>query len=230
MGTSRSNEFIRSNFALIGFLEMILSYLFASFNNLAQPNDELRIYSLNDKIMKKQILLLITIGILCSCSNDDANESRTIAMRVNHYQNTGMAVGPVLTLLVQEGDAIGTNNWSKFYTNIEGFNYVPGKIYNLSVLVEPIKNPPADGSSLKYTLLEVKSIQEVDNETLFDIDLKSNGQSFITTNSGYELLNQIEIDCNSLCDELKAAVQNQGSVVGTFKRVSSTEIRLVEVE
>lgn len=209
---------------------MILSYLFASFNNLAQPNKELCIYSLKDKITKKQILLLITIGILFSCSNEDGNESQVIDMRINHYQNTGMAVDPVLTLLVQEGDAIGTNNWSKFYTNIEGFNYVPGKVYNLSVLVEQIENPPADGSSLKYTLLKVKSIQEVNNETLFDIDLKVNGQSFITTNFGYELLNQIEIDCNSLCDELKATVLNQGSVVGTFKRVSSTEIRLVEVE
>lgn len=180
--------------------------------------------------MKKQILLLITIGILFSCSNDDGNESQTIDMRINHYQNTGMAVGPVLTLLVQEDDAIGTNNWSKFYTNIEGFNYVPGKIYNLSVMVEQINNPPADGSSLKYTLLKVKSIQEVNNETLFDIDLKINGQSFITTNSGHELLNQIEIDCNSLCDELEATVLNQGSVIGTFKRISNNEIRLIELE
>ena len=89
--------------------------------------------------MKKQILLLITIGILFSCSNDDGNESKTIEMRINHYQNTGIAVGPVLTLLVQEGDAIGTTNWSKFYSNIEGFNYVPGKIYNLTVKVESIK-------------------------------------------------------------------------------------------
>ena len=180
--------------------------------------------------MKKQILLLIAIGVLFSCSNDDGNESQTIDMRINHYQNTGMAVGPVLTLLVQEGDAIGTNNWSKFYSNIEGFHYVPGKIYNLSVRVEPIDNPPADGSSLKYTLLKVESIQEVDKETLFDIDLKIDGQSFITTNSGYKLLKQIEIDCNSLCDELKATVLNKGSVIGTFKRVSNTEIRLVEVE
>lgn len=180
--------------------------------------------------MKKQILLLIVVGILFSCSNNEENESRTIAMRVNHYQTSGMAVGPVLTLLVQEADAIGTNNWSKFYSNIEGFHYVPGKIYNLSVRVEPIDNPPADGSSLKYTLLEVKSIQEVDSEALFDIGLKIDGQSFITKNSGYELLNQIEIDCNSLCNELEAVLLNQGSVVGTFKRISNDEIRLVKLK
>jgi hypothetical protein len=180
--------------------------------------------------MKKQILLLIIIGVIFSCSTDDGNKFKTIAMRINHYQNTGISVGPVLTLLVQEGDAIGTNNWAKFYTNIEGFNYVPGKIYNLSVMVEQINNPSADGSSLKYTLVEVKSIQEVDNETLFDIDLKINGENFITTNSGYELLNQIEINCNSLCDELETKMQNQDFVVGTFKRLTNNEIQLIELK
>lgn len=180
--------------------------------------------------MKKQILLLITIGVLFSCSNDDGNESKIIAMRINHYQNTGMALVPVLTLLVQEGDAIGTNNWSRFYSNIEGFNYVPGKIYNLTVKVEQIKNPPADAGSLKYTLVAVQSIQEVNSETLFDIDLKINGQSFVTTNSGYELLNQIKIDCNSLCNDLNTNTLNQNFVVGTFKRASNNEIRLVQLK
>jgi hypothetical protein len=180
--------------------------------------------------MKKQILLLITIGILFSCSNDDENETQIMDMRINHYKNTGIAVGPVLTLLVQQGDAIGTNNWSNFYTNIEGFNYVPGKIHNISVRVEQIDNPPADGSSLKYKLLEIKSIQDVDNETLFKIDLKINGQSFITTNSGYELLNQIDIDCNILCNELDSTMDNQDFVVGTFKRLVNDDIQLIELE
>lgn len=180
--------------------------------------------------MKKKILLLMTIGILFSCSSDGGNESQTIDMRINHYQNTGLAVGPVLTLLVQQDDAIGTNNWSKFYTNIEGFNYVPGKIYSISVRVEQIDNPPADASSLKYTLLEINSIQDVENETPFKIDLKINGQSFITTNAGYELLNQIKIDCNILCDELDLKLENQDFVIGTFKRRVNDEIQLIELE
>jgi len=179
--------------------------------------------------MKKHILLLITIGFLFSCSNDD-DSSRIINMRINHYQNTGMALSPVLTLLVQEDNAIGTSNWSRFYNGIAGFNYVPGKIYNLSVKVEKINNPPADGSSLRYTLLEVKSIQEVNNETPFDVDLKINGQNFVTTDSGYKLLNQIEIDCNSLCNELETTLQNKSSVVGTFKRISDNELKLIELK
>ena len=180
--------------------------------------------------MKKQILLLITLGIFFSCSSDDDNQPQSIEMRVNHFQNTGIAVGPVLTLLVQKGNEIGTDNWTKFYSNIEGFNYEPGTIYNLSVKTEPINNPPADGSSIKYTLLEVKSTQEVNSETLFNIDLKINGENFITTESGLKLLNQIDIDCNNLCDELEATLQNQDFVVGTFKRISNNEIQLIAFE
>lgn len=170
------------------------------------------------------------IGLFFSCSSDDDVNTQTIDMRINHYQNTGLAVGPVLTLLVQKGDNIGTDNWTKLYTNIEGFDYVPGKIYNVSVMVEQINNPPADGSSLKYTLLEVKSTQEVDKETLFDIDLKINGQSFITTNPDYGLLHQIEIDCNTLCEALDTTIQHEDFVVGTFKRLSNHEIQLIGLE
>jgi hypothetical protein len=182
------------------------------------------------KNMKTKILFLMVIGVLFSCSNSDGNESQIIDMRINHFQNTGIAVGPVLTLLVQEGNNIGTNSWTKFYSNIEGFAYEPGKIYNLSVKVEPIENPPADGSSLKYTLVEVKSIQQVDNETLFDIDLKINGENFITTDSGLKLLNQINIDCKNICNDLETTIQNQDFVIGTFKRISDNEIQLVEVK
>lgn len=151
-------------------------------------------------------------------------------MRINHYQNTGIGEGLFLTYLVQEGNNIGTDNWTKFYGNIEGFDYESGKIYNLSLIIEQVDNPPADGSSLKYILEEVISTKVLDSETLFDIDLKINGQSFVTTNSGFELLNQIEIDCNTLCDELNTSLQNQDFVVGTFKRLTNNEIQLIELE
>ena len=179
--------------------------------------------------MKKYILLLIVIGISISCSNDD-NESEIINLRVNHFRSTGFTLDLALILLVQEGDNIGTDTWTNFSTNIEGFTYEPGNIYDLLVKIETIDNPPADGSSLKYTLIEIESTEEVSLETLFKIDLKINGESFITTNSGYQLLNQIEIECDNLCNELDEILQYQEIVIGTFNRISSNEIRLVEIE
>ena len=74
------------------------------------------------------------------------------------------------------------------------------------------------------------STEEVNYETSFDIDLKIDGQSFITTTSGYEILDQIEIDCNNLCDELASRLQNQDFVIGTFNRLDINEIKLIGLE
>ena len=179
--------------------------------------------------MKKRILFLILIGIIFSCSNND-DQSQIIDMRINHYQNTGIAVGLFLTFLVQENNNIGSDSWAKFYGQIEGFDYQPGFIYDIKVVVDKVDNPPADGSSSKYTLMEIISTQKVDEETPFSIDLKINGQSFITTTSGYKILNKIDIDCATLCNELDEKLQNQDFVLGTFKRLQNNEIQLIKVE
>ncbi|EPR71720.1 hypothetical protein ADIWIN_3167 [Winogradskyella psychrotolerans RS-3] len=180
--------------------------------------------------MKKQILLLIIIGLFFSCTNDDDNDSQTVTMRINHYQNTAIALDPVIALLVQYDDNIGTTSWNNFYATIEGFNYVPGQVYDLSVRIDQIGNPAADDGAFKYTLLEVISEQEVPAETEFNINLKINGQNFITTDSGYQLLNQIDIDCNTLCDALDTLLESEDVVVGTFKHLDNNEIQLIELE
>ena len=45
-----------------------------------------------------------------------------------------------------------SGEWQLFYDQIEGFTFEPGFTYELRVNVATIANPPADGSSLKYTL------------------------------------------------------------------------------
>ncbi|MBU2930280.1 DUF4377 domain-containing protein [Winogradskyella psychrotolerans] len=180
--------------------------------------------------MKKHLLLVMTIGLLCACSDDDVTASEITTMRINHYQNTAVGLEPVLTLLVQYGDTFGTESWNNFSSFIEGFDYVPGYIYDLSVRIDQIGNPAADAGSYKYTLLEVIAAQEIPAETEFDINLKLNDNVFVTTDSGYQLLNQIDIDCNTLCEALEALLENQDIVIGTFTRLGTNEIQLVELE
>lgn len=55
----------------------------------------------------------------------------------------------------------GEEEWSYFYSTIEGFDYEEGTRYELRVLVEPVENPPADGSSLRYELVEIVSAEKV---------------------------------------------------------------------
>jgi hypothetical protein len=48
------------------------------------------------------------------------------------------------------------NNWIKIPLNaIEDFNYEVGHEYRLKVLNTHLANPPADGSDIKYKLLEI---------------------------------------------------------------------------
>lgn len=44
-----------------------------------------------------------------------------------------------------------------FYSPIEGFEFVEGTTYVIDVRVSEVASPPADGSSLKYALVEVVS-------------------------------------------------------------------------
>jgi hypothetical protein len=49
--------------------------------------------------------------------------------------------------------------WQYFYDGIEGFTYEPGFEYRLTVASRDVPNPPADGSSKKYRLLQIVSKQ-----------------------------------------------------------------------
>lgn len=45
--------------------------------------------------------------------------------------------------------------WTAFYDPIEGFNFESGFNYTIRVRVREIRNPPQDGSSLAYHLLNI---------------------------------------------------------------------------
>ncbi len=60
--------------------------------------------------------------------------------------------------------------WQLFYDTIEGFQWEPGFIYELRVNVYQVENPPADGSSLRYELVEVVSKTPVDLGNTTGID------------------------------------------------------------
>lgn len=61
-------------------------------------------------------------------------------------------VTPMECLRVKIG---AVKTWSNWYQDIVGFTYEPGYTYRLRVLSEKIENPPADGSSINYTLSKV---------------------------------------------------------------------------
>lgn len=61
-------------------------------------------------------------------------------------------------LQIKENEA---DDWEFFSSTIEGFNYEQGYEYKIEVRKEPIENPPADASSIRYILVKEISKEKV---------------------------------------------------------------------
>jgi heat shock protein HslJ len=110
--------------------------------------------------MKPFALIIILALTISSCSS-------TKHIYIADHLVDCEGAGPQKCMLTK--DKI-VDNWSNFYDQIEGFTYEEGYEYLLGVKVKKIKNPPADGSSLKYTLVEV--YEKKKNEIPITIDNK----------------------------------------------------------
>ena len=84
-------------------------------------------------------------------------------IRVNHYQENCTGFIQQKCYLVQEGDAIDTENWSLFYDEIEGFEFVPGFIYDLYVNIIERNPVPQDIGKYRYVLIQILSKKEVND-------------------------------------------------------------------
>jgi hypothetical protein len=166
-----------------------------------------------------------------SCEKDENCSSvSSINFRVNHYQNTGFGEGKSVVLMVQDESNLFSGEWLKFYDTIEGFDFIPGFVYNLNLNVTEIPNPTAGGSSLRYELEEVVSTFQMDVNATFEVDLKIDGISFVNMSddeSGFQILNQINCICSNNCEALTLALNQQDYVTGIFKRISQDTIELI---
>ncbi|BDD01026.1 META domain-containing protein [Persicobacter psychrovividus] len=106
--------------------------------------------------MLKNGLLILAISLFSfSCkSSKEALEENIINLKVAPFQVACMGVSERECMVVQKDTA----DFSLFYSGIEGFDFQEGKAYQLTVAVEQVPNPPADGSSLRYILRSSKEI------------------------------------------------------------------------
>ena len=107
---------------------------------------------------------LVLVGLV-ACSRNTAPPveaaapagiEKTLFIAPERKPCTGVA--PMECLQVRESPDLA---WQYFYSEIEGFTFEPGFDYELRVREEKVANPPADGSSLRWTLVRVVSKQAV---------------------------------------------------------------------
>ncbi|WP_228379088.1 DUF4377 domain-containing protein [Chryseobacterium piperi] len=104
------------------------------------------------KTILKGAFPVLALAVLTQCTTTPkttSGDQKTFIVGPQTADCTGVA--PMKCLQVKEN---ASENWTNFYSNIEGFTYEPGYEYVLQVKTEKIANPPADGSSIKYTLIK----------------------------------------------------------------------------
>ena len=186
--------------------------------------------------LKYTIILVMGLAVFfgsnsCSIVGDGGNPLKTENMRINHFRQTGIGEGLHLVYLVQENEDIGGDEWSFFYDEIEGFDYELGYIYDLKVRKMVVENPPMDGSSIKYILVNVRSKEKVAEDESFEIKLKWGGSNFVTgSDNNFYLLDEYEIRCSDLCEELAEMLQNRDEVSGTFVHGDNETLQLNSVQ
>ena len=108
--------------------------------------------------MKKISCLLLLVSFFAlSCSR--GTEKLVVASR----QADCIGVAPQKCLLIKRQ---GSEGWEFWYSGITGFDYEEGYEYVIRIKKDKIDNPPADASSIKYTLKKVISKEKKVSENM----------------------------------------------------------------
>lgn len=100
------------------------------------------------------VLALLALGCAGSVQPEGTEVTLTVA---DHTVECTGAHGTQQCLQVREA---GEESWTLLYDSIEGFDYEEGYRYRIRVLRRERSEPPQDGSSVVYELLEVLSKEE----------------------------------------------------------------------
>jgi heat shock protein HslJ len=105
----------------------------------------------------KNYLLFGILFLFASCATIIAHKQNHHIYWINSAKVPCEGVGNVQCFKVQKGEQIDSENWKYFHSVIDGFKYQPGYIYKIIVHEEQISKVevPADGSSIKYTLVKI---------------------------------------------------------------------------
>ena len=111
------------------------------------------------------IPLLVLFVLMQSCKT-----SNTKIVWVGGFKTIcSLGAGKGSCFAVSENPSLDEANWVQWSQNIEGFSFEEGILKQIEIREETIQNPPADGSSIKYTLIREIKKQE-------DMRTRINGQ------------------------------------------------------
>jgi heat shock protein HslJ len=130
------------------------------------------------------VMLLVAAMVVSACA-PLAGGPKEKTVYVGPYLVDCEGVAPQKCMLVKE-DA--KDDWTLFYDQVQGFEYEPGFEYELVVREDRIENPPADASSIQWTLVEVVSKERsLDGTTWALVSYRGSGGEMVEVLPGSEV-------------------------------------------
>jgi heat shock protein HslJ len=145
-------------------------------------------------LRKKSIWLafMALVMLIAACTPDSGGSGGVPVDRPEEQsEEITMYVGPELVDCVgvapqtcyqvkfEEGD-----EWQLLYNDIEGFEFQPGIESELLVNKITVENPPADGSSIRYELVQIVSQSETQTAEMENLDFLLNTNWDLVTMNG----------------------------------------------
>jgi heat shock protein HslJ len=118
------------------------------------------------------VVVLFISTLLAACSpataaTPEQTDENIVTIFVGPEKADCVGVGPMECLQIKYSE---NEEWQFFYSDIEGFTYEPGYLYELRVQQEDIANPPADASSIRWILVEEVSKTRVETTPSVSLD------------------------------------------------------------
>lgn len=98
-----------------------------------------------------KLISILFLGALIQSCSTTKNEILWVS---GTKSECSAGAGKMKCLKVHRGKNIENANWENFYAPIQGFQFEEGYLKKIEVRTEKIDNPPADGSSIKYTMVK----------------------------------------------------------------------------
>jgi hypothetical protein len=113
--------------------------------------------------LQKLAATAIFLVLFLSGCNKDSDDKGRIEILIVSSELVPNGTNPSTTTLVNVMELTKENSNTKYYLalgTIEGFEYTEGYEYKLKVQIVPIENPPMDGYTEMFKLIEIISTTE----------------------------------------------------------------------
>ncbi|WP_405610552.1 DUF4377 domain-containing protein [Polaribacter sp. Asnod1-A03] len=106
--------------------------------------------------MKNTFLILFSI-IMTSCASIKETEK---TIWVNYQKVNCQGVSSKKCIQIQENEVVDPTKWTNLYTDIKGFNFVPGQLTKMVITEKklPLNKVPADASSIERNFVKVVEV------------------------------------------------------------------------